>query len=171
MTLIFPLAIPAAIILGMLAFVWIAISTLKKIKSDTETIKHLRKELVKSSKALEKASEQITDLKKEIDSLKTPKIPQEDYPLEKKYWQLLEMIQNIDYASQLIDTPVGQSLRQLTEQTLKLYGYEFVDFSEATKIHYIYEYQPIKEIKVTSRAIIRKGGKTALEGKVFIPEN
>lgn len=171
MTLIFPLALPAAIILGMIAFAWIAISTLKKIKSDTETIKFLRAELVKSSKALEKANGQITDLKKEINSLKTPKILQEDYPLEKKYWQLLEMIQNIDYASQLINTPVGQSLRQLTEQTLELYGYEFVDFSDAARNHYICEYQPIKEVKVTSRAIRRKGGKTALEGKAFIPEN
>ena len=171
MTLIFPLAIPAAIILGMVAFVWIAISTLKKLKSDSETIKSLRTELGKSSKALEKAYAQIKDMQREIDSLKTPKIPQEDYPLETKYWQLLEMIQNIDYASHLIDTPVGKSLRQLTEQTLELYGYEFVDFSDATKNHYICEYQPITEIKVTSRAIRRKGGKTALEGKVFIPEN
>ena len=74
MTLIFPLAIPAAIILGMVAFVWIAISTLKKLKSDSGTIKSLRTELGKSSKALEKAYAQIKDMQREIDSLKAANI-------------------------------------------------------------------------------------------------
>ena len=169
MKLIFPIAILTAIIVGVLG--WIVKSTLKRLVGDKKNISSLEIELTENSRMLKEAQEQIKELEKEIASLKTPQIPQEDYPLENKYWQILEMIQNIDYASHLIDPPLGQSLRQLTSQTLELYGYEFADFSDTAKKHYICEYQPIKDIKVTKKAIIRKGGRTALEGKAFIPEN
>ena len=147
---------------------WIIISTNKKTMKYQNTITSLQKQLTKCQDDLEKAKSDNLKLKAELEAAKA--VVPEEQSLDKKYWQVLEMIQHIDFAANIVDPNIGQSIKLLLNQTLELYGYEFVDYSDQTKDYYFREQQPINEVKVTCRGLKKKDGSVALEGKVFIPE-